>query len=192
MNKNICIALSLILFFAGCSAATSNQGSSAAVSGKFNLSSPVMEDGGTLPADLKCTRNDGDGKSPPIAWSNAPAGTQSYAVIMHHYPRDKVAGVDTPSHYWLLWHVPADINELPRGNPESIGFEGGDKDKRYVGYTPPCSPGSAEHEYTITVYALDTEKISLGDNDDINVDWVALTAAIEGSVLASSSLTFKN
>lgn len=158
----------------------------------FEMTSPVMEDGGTLPADLKCTRDGGDGKSPPIEWANAPEGTKGYAVVMHHYPRGRVEGVDTPSHYWLVWNIPADTTSFPRGNPESIGNEGGDKDKRYVGYTPPCSPGNVAHEYTITVYAVDVEKISLGDEDDIDVDWAALTGAIEGNVLAKSSLTFVN
>ena len=159
---------------------------------EFELTSPVFENNGTLPADLKCTRDGGDGLSPPIAWHGAPQGTKGYAVVMHHYPQGRVAGVDTPSHYWLLWNIPASVAELPRGNPESFGNEGGDKDKRYIGYTPPCSPGNVSHEYTITVYALDSETIALGDQDDINVDWTMLTEAIEGRILESSSLTFLN
>ena len=159
---------------------------------ELTLTSPVMENGGTLPADLKCTRDNGDGLSPPIDWSGAPEGTKSFAVIMHHYPQNRVEGVDNPSHYWLVWNIPADTASLPRGNPESIGNEGGDKDKRYVGYTPPCSPGGAAHKYTITVYALDTESISLGNEDDINVDWAALSGSIKDHVLASSALDFMN
>lgn len=165
---------------------------SVAANAEFEMSSPVMKDGGTLPADLKCTRDGGDGLSPPISWDGAPEGTRSFAVIMHHYPKGRVEGVDNPSHYWLVWNIPADTRSLPRGNPESIGNEGGEKDKRYIGYTPPCSPGNVTHEYTITVYALNSETIALGDQDDIDVDWVALTGAIKGKVIASSSLTFLN
>ena len=102
---------------------------------ELTLVSPLFEDGGTLPADLKCTRDGGDGLSPPISWAGSPAGTKSYALTMHHYPRGRVEGVDTPSHYWLVWNIPADTRSFSRGNPESIGNEGGDKDKRYVGYT---------------------------------------------------------
>jgi len=159
---------------------------------ELRLTSPVMENGGTLPADLKCTRDGGDGLSPPIDWSGAPEGTKSFAVIMHHYPGNRVEGVDNPSHYWLVWNIPASVNSFPRGNPESYGNEGGDKDKRYVGYTPPCSPGNASHKYTITVYALDTDTISLGSEDDINVDWAALTNSIQDHVLSSSALDFMN
>lgn len=159
---------------------------------ELKLTSPLFEDGGTLPAGSKCTRDGGDGLSPPIDWSGAPEGTKSFAVVMHHYPSGKVEGVDTPSHYWLVWNIPASTNSFPRGNLASIGNEGGDKDKRYIGYTPPCSPGNVSHEYTITVYALDTDTISLGDEDDIDVDWIALTGAIEANVLASSSIDFMN
>ncbi|MBT5330443.1 MAG: YbhB/YbcL family Raf kinase inhibitor-like protein [Porticoccaceae bacterium] len=165
---------------------------SAVANAELMLTSPVMENGGTLPADLKCTRDGGDGLSPPIDWTGAPEGTKSFAVVMHHYPANRVEGIDNPSHYWLVWNIPASTSGFPRGNPESIGNEGGDKDKRYIGYTPPCSPGNAAHEYTITVYALDSDTIALGAEDDINVDWAALIGAIEGRVIASSSLDFIN
>jgi len=60
----------------------------------FTLSSPAIVDGGLLPDHLKCTRNGGDGDSPPLAWSEVPAATESLAVIMQHYPRGAVAGRD--------------------------------------------------------------------------------------------------
>jgi Raf kinase inhibitor-like YbhB/YbcL family protein len=160
---------------------------------EFTLTSPAMENGTRMPADLKCTRDGGDGLSPPIAWTGAPANTKSFAVIMHHYPPSKVEGVDKPSSYWLLWNVPTSVSEIARGNPESIGTEGGEKDKRYIGYTPPCSPTSTvEHTYVITVYALDSETLSLGSEDDIDVDWATMTDAIEGKVLEAATFSFIN
>jgi Raf kinase inhibitor-like YbhB/YbcL family protein len=158
----------------------------------FTLSSAEIEDGGMLPATLKCTRDGGDGVSPPLAWSEVPEGTESLAVIMHHYPRGAVAGRDAPSQYWLLWNIPADTNALDRANPFSIGTEGADKDERHTGYTPPCSPAGSEHEYTITVYALDAALTSLPESDDISVDWETLTAAMNGRVITSSQISFKN
>jgi len=122
----------------------------------FMLTSPAIVDGGMLPADLKCTRDGGDGVTPPLAWSAVPDGTKSLALIMHHYPRGRVEGVDAPSQYWLLWNIPPETQALPRGNPASIGDEGADKDERRTGYTPPCSPPGSMHEYTITLYALST------------------------------------
>lgn len=158
----------------------------------FVLTSPAISDGGDLPADLKCTRDGGDGLSPPLQWSNIPEQTDSLALIMHHYPRGRVEGVDAPSQYWLLWNVPADRAELPRGNPESLGDEGLDKDGRRTGYTPPCSPPGSRHEYTITLYALDTPPEELPSGDSMAVDWAKMTQAIDGRVIGSASLSFWN
>lgn len=160
----------------------------------FTISSSALVDGDPLPDDLRCTRNGGDGVSPPIAWSNPPAGTAGYAVIMHHYPKGRVEGKDTPSQYWLLWNIPADTTEIARGNPTSIGDEGSDKDERFTGYTPPCAPAGPPppHRYTITVYALSAPLSSLPDHDDGDVDWAQMTEAMDGLVLAESSVSFTN
>lgn len=158
----------------------------------LTLSSPVMDDGGTLPADLKCSRDGGDGLTPPLAWTGVPAKTQSLALIMRHYPKGTVEGADAPSQYWLLWNIPADTAGLPRGNPASIGDEGADKDERRTGYTPPCSPPGPRHEYVITLYALGSALDSLPANDDPQVDWSVMTKAMEGKVIASSRIAFWN
>lgn len=158
----------------------------------FTLTSPELEQGGRLPADLRCSRDGGDGVSPPLEWSGVPQGTQSFALIMHHYPRGTVEGRDAPSQYWLLWDIPANTSAIARGNPASLGNEGSDKDHRATGYTPPCSPGGATHEYTITLYALNAPVEGLPAQDDLDVDWATLTKALDGKVIGASSLTFQN
>lgn len=145
-----------------------------------------------LPAALKCTRDGGDGVSPPLVWSQVPDGTQSLAVIMHHYPRGAVEGRDAPSQYWLLWNIPANTLSIDRGNPLAVGDEGADKDERQTRYTPPCSPAGAVHDYTITVYALDAPLSSLPKNDDMSVDWATMTAAMDGKVIDSAAISFTN
>lgn len=158
----------------------------------FVLSSPAMKDGGMLPADLKCTRDGGDGVTPPLAWDGVPEGTKSLALIMHHYPRGRVEGVDAPSQYWLLWNIPPETRALPRGNPASIGDEGADKDERRTGYTPPCSPPGSMHEYTITLYALSAPLDTLPARDDPNVNWSAMTKAMDGKIIGTSHISFQN
>ena len=159
---------------------------------QFTLSSPDIQEQGTLSLGGKCQRDGGKGLSPPLEWSSAPAGTQSFALVMHHYPRGTVIGRDDPSQYWLLWNIPADVRSLSAGNRESLGNEGADKDRRGVGYTPPCSPGGATHSYTITLYALNAAPQALGSTDDPGVDWADVMTAIEGKVIASSALSFLN
>lgn len=158
----------------------------------FTLSSPDFQNHGKLPLSSKCHRDGGQGLSPALGWTSAPEGTTSFVVVMHHYPRGTVEGRDAPSHYWSLWGIPADVHSLPTGNPNSIGNEGADKDNRGVGFTPPCSPGAVTHSYTISLHALSSDPIALGTMDNPDADWSVVMDAIEGKVLATSTLTFLN
>lgn len=166
--------------------------SAATAQDTFTLTSPDIVSGSELPHDLKCSRDGGDGLSPPLAWSTVPEGTQSFAVIMQHYPRGTIAGAHAPSQYWLLWNIPADTTAIPRGNPTSIGDEGADKEYRRTGYTAPCSPRGARHEYTITLYALNAAPDTLPSNDSRQVDWTEMMQAIKPLVISSSPFTFWN
>lgn len=158
----------------------------------FTLTSPIIENGGMLPESLKCTRDGGDGLTPPLAWNTTPDGTKSLALIMHHYPRGTVEGADAPSQYWLVWNIPPETRALSRGNPLSIGDEGSDKDGSGTGYTPPCSPPGNLHEYTITIYALSAQLDTLPLQDNPNIDWSAMTEAMDGKIIASSNISFSN
>ncbi|WP_386684114.1 YbhB/YbcL family Raf kinase inhibitor-like protein [Loktanella sp. R86503] len=159
----------------------------------FTVTSSAFVNGAALPDDLRCTRSGGDGVSPPLSWNNAPVDTQAYAIVMQHYPVGTYPGVNEPSHYWLVWNIPAGADGVARGNPESLGVEGSDKDVRATGYTPPCSPsGAGTHEYTIWVYALDAPLTDLPDQDDISIVWADVMAALKGHVLAGDSITFWN
>lgn len=159
----------------------------------FQLSSPLIASQGALSDSLKCQRDGGTGQSPPLQWNDPPVGTQSYAVVMHHYPNGTTPGKDHPSHYWLLWNLPGDLRALEQGNPQSLGTEGSDKDGRTTGYTPPCSPGgSGTHEYVITLYALSAPPSALGVEDRLDVTWETLTHAISETTLASSQFMFTN
>jgi len=154
----------------------------------FTLSSSAFEDGGDLPESLKCERDGGTGESPPLSWDGAPAETHSFALTMTYYP-----GADGPPNaYWLLWGIPADATELAQGNAASVGVEGSDKDGVSTGYTSPCSPSADEvHDYTISLFAL-SEDPGLGSEDDVAVNWDALTAAIDGLTLDAAAITVLN
>jgi len=109
----------------------------------FSLSSPDFSNGGNLPAEYT---GDGSGISPPLAWTNAPAGTKSFVLIMDHQAPDKVKS------YWNIWNIPPDVDAIPKNGKApglvGVGFRGRE------GYEPPHSKGPGVKTYVITVYAL--------------------------------------
>jgi Raf kinase inhibitor-like YbhB/YbcL family protein len=109
----------------------------------FALGSSAFHDGGTIPARFTC---EGDDLAPPLAWSGAPEGTRSFALIMDD--PDAPGRVFT---HWLLYDVPADATALqaPPGRtfPNDFGK---------AGYRGPCPPpGHGPHRYFFTLYAVD-------------------------------------
>jgi Raf kinase inhibitor-like YbhB/YbcL family protein len=141
------------------------------------VSSSAMEDGGTLPIDYTC---DGSSMSPPIEWTNAPDGTQSFAVLMDHQP-----GPGDWHWYWTLWNIDSTTNELQAGSNGDATI-GTNSVNGELAYTPPCSKGPGEKAYNITVYALSSEPEL---SDPSSVDRTALLDAIADITLASDTLT---
>ncbi len=116
--------------------------------GSFTLTSPIVETGGILPAEYTC---DGVASTLALSWSGAPAGTKSYAVIMHH------AASPTDIHwYWVVYGIPVSVTSLPK-NMQGIGILGNNSVNGGTAYAPPCSKGPGLKTYTFTVYALSAE-----------------------------------
>jgi Raf kinase inhibitor-like YbhB/YbcL family protein len=143
----------------------------------FILSSPIVVEGGTLPAEYTC---DGASATLSLAWSGAPAGTKSYAVIMHH-----VASPDDVHWYWVLYDIPADVTSLPK-NSQGIGTLGTNSVNDRTEYAPPCSKGPGPKVYTYTVYALSREKQLSVPASQVNRQ--VLLDAIRDITLASAEL----
>ena len=60
----------------------------------FTLTSTAFTDGAAIPVKHTC---DGVDVSPPLAWSGAPAGTRSFALIADD--------PDAPAGSWVHWVV---------------------------------------------------------------------------------------
>lgn len=163
---------------AGTGAASSavNVTPTAPTSGNFTLTSSVGVEGGTLPADYTC---DGTGSSPALAWSNPPAGTQEFALLMTTLPGD-----GTTKWNWVLYGIPAAVRSLAK---DSFGLAtpGVGSDGSFVGYQPPCSQGPGAKTYTFTLYALSAPPSPAGGTP---VNGSALTTAISGITLGSATL----
>ncbi len=144
--------------------------------GTIRVTSPAFAAGGACPKEFTC---DGAGISPPLTWSEVPAGTKCFALQLWHVPRDG----DVKS-YWVLYNIPADITSLPK-NAKGIGKDGyNGKDKN--GYDPMCSKGPGVKEYHVTVYALSAEPRFANEK----VNRADLLAAIKDITVAEGTLSF--
>ena len=107
----------------------------------------------------------GENISPELSWTNAPAGTQSFAVTIY----DKDAPTGSGFWHWLIFNIPANVTELKSdaGNiskgPAPAGAIQSVTDFGQAGYGGPCPPAGPIHEYLITVFALKT-KLNLDKN----------------------------
>ncbi len=118
----------------------------------LHLTSTAFEPNGTIPKKYTC---DGPDVSPPLAWNDPPAGTQSFALIVD----DPDAPAGTWVH-WVLFNLPASARALPENVPKveqiADGALQGRNDFRRIGYGGPCPPRGPAHRYFFKLYALDT------------------------------------
>lgn len=145
--------------------------------GSMVLRSSVVADGGALPVDFT---GDGTSATPPLEWSGAPAGTKSYAVIMHHIDPEGVT-----KWYWTLYNIPADMQSLPR-NVQGVGTLGTNSINDRIGYAPPHSKGPGGKTYVLTVYALSAPVSFSVAPSAVNRD--VLLAAMKDRILDSAEL----
>ena len=98
------------------------------------------------------------GISPELSWSQGPAGTQSYAVLMF----DPDAPTGSGFWHWVAWDIPPDTTSLPTGAVLPAGSVSGENDGGTLGYTGPCPPvGDLVHHYQITVVAVSVPTLGL-------------------------------
>ncbi|MEI7732897.1 MAG: SUMF1/EgtB/PvdO family nonheme iron enzyme [Verrucomicrobiota bacterium] len=145
-------------------------------SASFMLRSPAMTDGGTMPKEFT---GDGEGATPPLEWSGAPAGTKSFALIMHHTNRGQTMS------YWILYNIPANLKSLPKA-VKGIGTLGVSTRGNHAAYSPPHSGGPGARTYVFTVYALSAPP-QLNSKSDVTYE--TLLAAIKDNILATADLS---
>ncbi|MFM7323274.1 MAG: YbhB/YbcL family Raf kinase inhibitor-like protein, partial [Armatimonadota bacterium] len=148
--------------------------------GDFQFSGDIVRSGKALPAEFTC---DGAGVSPPVAWSNVPAGTKSLALAMHHVP----PGDDKPHVYWVLTRIPADTKGIGKDD-RSVGVRGANTVNRNFGYAPPCSQGPGRKWYTLTLYALSKEPSIDGSGATRDAVLAAIRDSVIGTAVAHVSV----
>jgi Raf kinase inhibitor-like YbhB/YbcL family protein len=127
----------------------------------FKLTSPALEDNGTLAVknggnnkqNANCV---GDNTSPPLAWSNPPDGTKSYALLMFDPEGRGGAGVS----HMVIYGIPATVTSFAEGemSQPSDKYIGGKSAMGLATYFGPCPPTGVDwHHYTLVLIATDLD-----------------------------------
>lgn len=110
----------------------------------------------------------GGNLSPALEWANPPAGTKSFALLVHD-PDAPTGG--SGWWHWVVIDIPATSRQLPTGagTPEGTGLPTGatqwKTDFGGPGWGGPCPPvGNRPHHYHFTLHALKVEKLELPAN----------------------------
>jgi Raf kinase inhibitor-like YbhB/YbcL family protein len=151
--------------------------------GKLMLASTDISAGGQI-AEAQVFNGfgcKGGNVSPALSWSNPPAGTKSFALLMH----DPDAPTGSGWWHWVVYNIPASVSSLPvgAGDPQKnllpAGAVQGRTDFGTPGYGGPCPPPGKPHHYYLRLYALKVAKL------DVPAD---ATAAYIGFMVRMQSL----
>jgi Raf kinase inhibitor-like YbhB/YbcL family protein len=132
----------------------------------LTLSSSTLQDNGILATKNACSDKQrtpncvGENISPPLAWSNVPEGTKSFALLMFDPEGRAPAGVS----HMVIYGIPADVKGFAEGDlsKPSDKFVGG-KNLMGVGiyFGPGTPPNTDWHHYTFTLVATDLDPKAL-------------------------------
>jgi Raf kinase inhibitor-like YbhB/YbcL family protein len=142
----------------------------------FKLTSDAFANGQSIPSKYSCI---GKNISPDLAWTDPPAGTQSFALIVD----DPDAPMGTWVH-WVLFNIPASTRSLDEGMSitGSSTILAGKNSSSHLSYDGPCPP-SGTHRYFFKLYALDTTlSLKAGAGKGQVLD------AMKGHILAQTEL----
>ena len=129
---------------------------------KISLTSSAFTDGQPIPAQFSC---DGADQSPPLAWSEPPQGTKSFALVL-----DDPDAPNGTYHHWGAYDIASSLTSLEAGAGNSAGapFAQAVNDAGKSGYKGPCPPpGDGPHHYHFKLYALDVDRLSVPSNPKI-------------------------
>jgi len=152
----------------------------------FTVKSVAFNANGTIPNRYVCKDiSEGQNISLPLQWSGAPANTKSYAIFM--YDLNPVAKNFV---HWAVINIPSQVTSIQEGVSATAYMPKGSielpNSTGRIGYWGPCPPaGTGNHQYKITVYALNTSNLSFSGRTSL----AQFQAAIDGKTLAQAELS---
>jgi Raf kinase inhibitor-like YbhB/YbcL family protein len=117
------------------------------------MSSSAWRDGDSIPVKYSQAGHD---VSPPLTWSHAPEGTESFVIRIHDLDAATEKGDDLVLS-WLVWNIPKTKSALPEGLAQGGEMSEGMRQISDSGpyYRGPAAPNSdPPHHYAFEIYAL--------------------------------------
>jgi len=148
--------------------------SNAIAAGSLRISSPSFQQNETMPPEFTC---DGEGTSPALRFSGAPAAAKSLVLIVVDPDVPRAIKADGRYLHWALWDLSPGRTEIVQGQRAR-----GLNDNGAGGYIPACPP-NGEHRYVFQLFAIDSV---LGDARFSGE--ADLRSAMEGHVLDQAEL----
>ena len=157
---------------------------------RFRLTSLDFKLNGTIQMEqvfggFGCT---GKNISPALAWSGAPAGAKSFALLVHD-PDAPTGGAGW--WHWLVVNIPATAAALEKdaGKADGSNLPAGavqvSTDFGSPGWGGPCPPvGDKPHHYVFTLYALKTERLDVSGASASLVGYM-----VNGNSIGKATLT---
>jgi Raf kinase inhibitor-like YbhB/YbcL family protein len=123
----------------------------------MKLMSSAFADGTAVPRRFTC---DGENRSPPLQWSDAPDRTRSFVLLCDD--------PDAPGgtwYHWAAYDIVPTTTELAENAARERGLKQAANDFQEPGYGGPCPPrGHGPHHYHFRLLALSTEHLRAPTN----------------------------
>jgi Raf kinase inhibitor-like YbhB/YbcL family protein len=147
----------------------------------LTLESSAFSANGEIPQKYTC---EGEDVSPPLAWSGAPAGAKSFALIVDDPDAPDPKASKTIWVHWVVYNLPASTHALADGASRQLpaGARDGTNDWKRPGYGGPCPP-IGRHRYYHKLYALDVELPDLHEPTKAQLE-----SAMKGHILGLAEL----
>ena len=116
----------------------------------MRLTSAAFNAKGTIPTRYTC---EGDDISPELSWSDAPAQTKCFVLVLHDPDAPRANGFV----HWLVYNIPPSVTRVEENVSRQATVPGlglqGKNDAGTIGYVGPCPPRGM-HRYFFWLYAL--------------------------------------